>query len=119
MLINNEDLENNDIDIMLKAFVKVNNKRDYVNNVGLNITLNVQGIIISGELCNIHDYMEKIFDNKDAFIFQEEENPKYIHLKNAQIFVPGNLPLPSKEGIYWRGKLSDVNGFSIGKLVAQ
>jgi hypothetical protein len=115
----NEELnnDNKNVDIILKSFVMIYNKDKKQESI--KITLNVQGIIISGEICSVQEYLMEMFDDEEVFISEEVEEPKHIHLKNAQIFVPGNPPLPSKDGVYWRGKLADVNGFYIGKLIAQ
>ncbi len=43
--------------------------------------------------------------------------PTYIHLMNAKVFTPGQVPIPGgKEGLLWRGRLSSVDGFTWGKL---
>lgn len=42
----------------------------------------------------------------------------YIHLRNARYFAPGQPPVPTNQGVLWRGKLSAVDGFSIGNLSA-
>jgi hypothetical protein len=39
--------------------------------------------------------------------------PVFIHLKSARIFVPGQ-PLFPNHGVWWRGKLSAVDGFFVG-----
>ena len=40
--------------------------------------------------------------------------PSYIHLKNARFFDPSGKPTASTQGTWWRGKLSAVDGFSLG-----
>lgn len=42
----------------------------------------------------------------------------FIHLKDAKIFAPGQPPLPTNTGVLWRGRLCEVDGFSIGQLRA-
>jgi hypothetical protein len=44
------------------------------------------------------------------------EPPSYIHLKNARYVAPGGKVAPSEEGVLWRGRLSEVQGFNIGSL---
>jgi len=39
-----------------------------------------------------------------------------IHLKDAQYFYPSAEPLPSERTVFWRGRLSEVDGFSLGRL---
>jgi len=49
----------------------------------------------------------------------EEEDSRiplsYIHLKDAQVYAPGQRPLPG-EGMLWRGKISAVSGFNLGRF---
>lgn len=41
----------------------------------------------------------------------------FIHLMDAKIFHPGQIPIPSgKDGVLWRGRLSSINGFHWGAL---
>lgn len=42
--------------------------------------------------------------------------PMHIHLKDARFFHPGAEPLPSNSGVWWRGRLSAIDGFSFGDL---
>ncbi|MEU6282093.1 hypothetical protein [Streptomyces sp. NPDC047028] len=41
----------------------------------------------------------------------------FIHLRDARIFQPGQTGLPGN-GMYWRGRLSEITGWSFGKLGA-
>jgi hypothetical protein len=45
----------------------------------------------------------------------EGQPPSYIHLKDARIFAPGQNPIPSS-GLLWRGRISCVEGFSMGSF---
>jgi len=40
----------------------------------------------------------------------------YIHLRDARYFAPGQSPVPTNTGVLWRGKLTEVDGFSIGTM---
>jgi hypothetical protein len=42
--------------------------------------------------------------------------PTYIHLVNARIFDASGGHLPSNRGVPWRGRLSQVDGWSMGSL---
>jgi hypothetical protein len=42
--------------------------------------------------------------------------PSYIHLKNARMFPAGGKASQSTRGMFWRGKLSAVDGFTLGTL---
>jgi len=41
--------------------------------------------------------------------------PSYIHLKNAHYVTGGNI-IPANGSVLWRGKISSVDGFHIGRL---
>jgi len=46
-----------------------------------------------------------------------KRQPSFIHLKNTKFFHPGKPPIPDGEGFLWRGRISEIGGFSLGKLV--
>lgn len=118
--------------------------------VGIGITLNVGGTIISGTLVSGADYF-KGFADQMASAFQDKEvsesirksyseyadlypkrkldengddvggeretpTPSYIHLQNAKFFANGQATIPGEDGLWWRGRLSAVDGFSLGGL---
>ena len=68
-----------------------------------------------------------IADNMEKFEFLypalEEGNeskplfPAYIHLREARVYNSGrDKPLPGNRGVFWRGKLTSVDGFNFGIL---
>lgn len=97
----------------------------------LGITLNIKGIIVSGILISYKEYyveLENMCKDRLDFILKElkqfiekkdkEENyslPQLIHLKNAKYFLDSSKSLPEKMFL-WRGKLSEVDGFSFGNI---
>jgi len=42
--------------------------------------------------------------------------PMFIHLKNARYFNTGGNPIPGNRGVWWRGRISEVSGFTLGTL---
>lgn len=42
--------------------------------------------------------------------------PAFIHLRAAQIISPDGARLPAGNGYLWRGRVTAVSGFAIGKL---
>ena len=43
--------------------------------------------------------------------------PGFLHLMHAQVFTPGQAPIPATEdGMLWRGRLSSIDGFTWGLL---
>lgn len=49
---------------------------------------------------------------------QQINEATFIHLKGAKLFAPAGV-MPAEGGVLWRGKLSQVSGFNIGKLTAE
>ncbi|SFR33244.1 hypothetical protein SAMN04488005_0460 [Yoonia tamlensis] len=116
---------------------------DFVNKgLDIGVTLNVGGVVVSGMLINGKKYFEALAENMDiqegeiskllgghwkgyAAVYEKPDdapedwvpNPiGYIHLANAKIHAPGQSPIPSNDGVLWRGKLSSVDGFFIGNI---
>lgn len=42
--------------------------------------------------------------------------PGFIHLRNARLYQTSALPIPSSGGVLWRGRLSAIDGFHLGRL---
>jgi hypothetical protein len=128
-----------DIDWFLRFLVQTVNGTETFYT----ITLNVGGLLVSGELIGGHKYFEGIsdelkkagLDNEGAGLIkslgdhyikereQEQESdskifkpPVYIHLRNARIFHPGGTLIPTNRSIWWRGRLNAIDGFSLGIL---
>jgi hypothetical protein len=61
--------------------------------------------------------LERIQDIPDRYrnILVEEETPSFIHLKEARLFSAGQTLQPGN-GILWRGRLSEVNGWCLGSM---
>ena len=106
------------------------------NGFSFGITLNVKGTIISGDLITSNQYFKEISKEtadvengkllgevlsqinrivEEATTEQQERSSKFIHLKNARFFSASNS-IPSNKGIYWRGRLSEIDGFTLGLL---
>jgi hypothetical protein len=110
-------------------------------HLGTGITLNVGGILISGQLVSAQKYMEQTLGGladartqigvsaesaaklKDGLPEQAAEGgtldqgPAFIHLKDARFHALGKNGWP-QDGCWWRGKLSAVDGFVLGKITA-
>lgn len=111
------------------------------------ITLHVRGSVISGKLIGGKTYFEEqsrliasgtsnhleIRDllvqmvDQSKLIYERPEDahdawtapsPGFVHLRDARIFSAHGEPMPSNQGMLWRGKLSSVDGFWFGSLNA-
>jgi hypothetical protein len=134
------------VDWFLQKLVAVMNEspESYVG-----ITLNVGGILVSGELISGKRYFEafakeyadgsravgldsavadqletsladlgRIYDEPDEW-GETAAWPHFIHLRNAQFFWPGQLPVPMNRPVWWRGRIEAVDGFVLGSLSAE
>lgn len=119
-------------DWFLAKLVNTVNKN---TDIGISITLNVRGQIVTGFLIGGATYFEEfstqfadaygteevresIAEYKDLYTNSDEDSPppQYIHLRDAQTLEGKNL-LPQGGGTLWRGRLSEVSGFSLGQLL--
>ena len=130
------------IDWFLQQLVELANSR----TTTFGITLNVGGILISGTLIGGKRYfegfardfaksLERSFGGATDEIRRHFEqygdiyelppndsnasNPTFIHIENAKYFSPAGNPLPAQGGMFWRGKLSAVDGFILGALTSE
>jgi hypothetical protein len=129
------------VDLMLETFVCLAEEQD----LSLGVTLTIHGLLISGNIISFQKYLEGIAqgfesatgNQKIGQILAEsyrnasqeylkirkdeglEELPPrlYIHLSNAK-FIFGNTIVPTETGVYWRGRLEEVDGFSFGAMSA-
>ncbi|MCA1065568.1 gas vesicle accessory protein GvpU [Rossellomorea sp. AcN35-11] len=117
-------------DSILEFFVQASNRHHF----SLDITLNVKGAVITGTLVSAKEYFDSLSetfeDGSEVAQRLSEELTKasesveenlsseahFIHLKNTKVYCGDSKPTPSKGKIMWRGKLSDVDGFFLGKI---
>ncbi|MGN5883447.1 gas vesicle accessory protein GvpU [Staphylococcus simulans] len=116
-------------DDVLESFVQAANQDDF----SLDITLMINGAIVTGTLISASEYFEtqsKYFKggNKRSKEFSEDlagaseaaessdGEANYIHLKDVSIFLGDSKPTPSSGKITWRGNLSAVDSFFLGKI---
>ncbi|MCM3619535.1 gas vesicle protein GvpU [Sutcliffiella horikoshii] len=117
-------------DSILEFFVQAANQHDF----SLDITLNVNGAVVSGTLIPVKDYfdaMSETFEDGNDIAQKISEQlagagenvdtskgaeANFIHLKNTKVFCGDSKPTPSEGKILWRGKLSEVDGFFLGRI---
>ncbi|WP_332698375.1 gas vesicle accessory protein GvpU [Halalkalibacter lacteus] len=117
-------------DNILEFFVQAANKRDF----SLDITLNVNGAIITGTMVSAKEYFDTLSETfedgsetaqkvseqlvaaGEAFETNDDMEAHYIHLKNTKVYCGDSKPTPSRGKILWRGKLREIDGFFLGKI---
>jgi hypothetical protein len=97
------------------------------------ITLIVGGLLVSGYIISKEKFIEinpltarikEIADKQERENAEPEEaeepeddgKRRYIHLRDARYFSPGQPPIPTTGSVSCRIKLSDVAGFNFGYL---
>ncbi len=112
-------------DLLLAALVAGVNKA----GDGLGVTLAIGGMLVSGQLISAAAFMDGIHvpaEVKDVIARGASDEdaplPAYIHLKDARFYQAGGSapPIPGNAvpTVYFRAKLSSVDGFTPGALAA-
>jgi len=114
-------------DVMLLSLIAMAKSEEPVEH---DVTLIVSGFLVSGFIVSYENYVKhhSTLATVDAIITELREtsvpegdeplddSPNYIHLRDAQYFVPGNEPIPGNTGVFVRIPLESVHGFTFGKL---
>ncbi|WP_172370395.1 gas vesicle accessory protein GvpU [Sporosarcina jiandibaonis] len=118
-------------DNILEFLVQAANKHDF----NLDITLNVKGAVITGTLVSAKEYFSTLSStleggNDIAQMLSEEldqaeeiaqknddTEANFLHMKDAKVYCGDSKPTPSKGQILWRGKLSEIDGFFLGRIL--
>jgi len=117
------------IDKYLQSFVQIAESQQ-----GFGVTLTVNGIVVTGEVVRLDDYLQGITDSavsswneertegeplggvKEVFGIagtdEGDDLPTYVHLKDATLLLGGGR-VP---GGWWRGRLDSVDGFYTARL---
>lgn len=125
-----------ELDHFLQSLVSLAN-----TGIEMDITLTVGGFLVSGVLVS----GKRFFDEKlagstiggnvdeslaDTFrnyfrsfgkIYDEAQTedlplPSFIHLRDARFFHNSGTPIPSNGGVWWRGRISQIQGFHLARL---
>lgn len=117
-------------DNILEFFVQAANKHDF----SLDITLNLKGAVVTGTMMSAREYFDELSETfedgsevaqklseqlaKAGESVEANENAEahFIHLKNTKVYCGDSKATPSKGKILWRGKLSEIDGFFLGKI---
>ena len=132
------------IDFLLRALVDLANKTGMEIGMTLSVGgVLVSGNLASGKTyfkeiaaetlqatgdakdSGINQSLSDYFANWGKLIYEQPENedqsndeamsqPNYIHLRNAKFVHNSGKSMPSNRGIWWRGRLSAIDGFSLG-----
>ncbi len=106
------------------------------------VTLQVSGLLVSGYLVSGKAYFEAVGKQIVKGVAQnaavadqmrqmfatfasaypnepgqaERPVPQFIHLQNARFYSTDGTPVPGNEGVWWRGRISEISGIVIGIL---
>ncbi|QUW20506.1 gas vesicle protein GvpU [Sporosarcina sp. Marseille-Q4063] len=118
-------------DNILEFLVQAANKHDF----NLDITLNVKGAVITGTLVSAKEYFstlsatledgndiaqklsEQLDQAGETAQNNDETEANFLHMKDTKVYCGDSKPTPSKGEILWRGKLSEIDGFFLGRIL--
>ncbi|WP_233129897.1 gas vesicle accessory protein GvpU [Domibacillus epiphyticus] len=118
-------------DSILEFFVQAANHHDF----SLDISLNVKGAVISGTMVSAKEYFntlsetfedgnetakmlsEQFVKTGEAVQANDDSEAYFLHMKDTKVYCGDSKPTPSKGKILWRGKLSEIDGFFLGKII--
>lgn len=134
------------VDWYLSNWVRLANNIDDDGSV-IPLTLIIGGAVVTGDLVAMDAYLRGVAEEgaktlglKDSNAIarfkkfasagavdeeprgkssEDEPPPNYVHLRNAQIFLGGNTVIPTRGGVYWRGRLAAVDGFVLGRATKE
>ena len=125
-------------DWFIQSLVNVAN----VAPLSFGVTLQVSGLLVSGYLVSGKTYFEAVGAQIIGGVAQNAELaeqmrkmfatfesaypteagpterpvPQFVHLQNARFYGTDGAPMPSNEGVWWRGRISEISGIVIGIL---
>jgi len=119
------------LEVLIGLLNSIENQTD--GRVTQGVTLCVKGLLISGTVVSRKDFLQEhpvleqldeTFEKLTSEGVMQKPNSSdplyFIHLKDAHIFGAANTQIPSTStGMYWRGRLSSVDGFFMGKIQTQ
>lgn len=128
-------------DWFLQSLIDLVNGRE----IEIGLTLHAGGFLVSGLLVSGHQYFTG-FGAEFARTFNDAEltediqrayarwggiytvpkapgetftKANFIHLKNARFFNTAGEPIPANMSVWWRGRVSEIDGFFLGMLSEQ
>jgi hypothetical protein len=125
-------------DWFIQSLVNITN----VSALSFGVTLQVSGFLVSGNLVGGKAYFAAVGQqvvrgySQNAELAEQMRNifatfesaypngqtqgepplPQFVHLQNARIYSTDGTPVPGNEGIWWRGRISEVSAIVIGIL---
>lgn len=125
-------------DWFIQSLVNIAN----VAPLSFGVTLQVSGLLVSGYLVSgkayfeavgaqiirgvaqnaaLADQMRQMFATFEAAYpgdpaQKERPVPQFVHLQNARFYSTDGAPVPANEGVWWRGRISEISGIVIGIL---
>lgn len=108
------------------------------HNGEIGVTVSAGGLLISGFVASGEQYFEEfaadVANSTDGSDEDREALRKafaqpaeryrggepiqiaYVHIRDARFYTPGNNGLPTNRGVWWRGRLSQIDGWNLGVL---
>lgn len=126
-------------DWLIQWFARFVTSSDGSVKFELPLTLTVGGNLVSGTLISEADYFEQLASDFSGALpesvretakemikslqppavvdGEDKVHRQFVHMKNAQVFTNASGPITT-QGALWRGKVSSVEGFSLGSITS-
>ena len=73
--------------------------------------------LMSGPVADaIRNMFEDAYPESSEPANETDPRPRFVHLRQARYFHASGVPIPTNEPVLWRGRISQVAGFTIGQL---
>jgi hypothetical protein len=73
-----------------------------------------QNAALAGQMRKMFATFESAYPSDPAQA--ERPVPQFVHLQNARFYSTDGTPVPANEGVWWRGRISEISGIVIGIL---
>ncbi len=131
---NVQSVEETGGDMLLRLFAKMAQE----TKIEMGITLTVRGLVVSGLLVGRDRWLDHFTELisqagevasgigtglQEAYRQSDLQRSSgddveygYLHLLNAKYFLGGQETVPGSGSVIWRGRISEVSGWSIGSV---
>jgi hypothetical protein len=73
---------------------------------------------VAGHIASIFDGLVQQQDTaEESNPILKDSPPSFIHLRDARVLL-GSESVPRQQGMWWRSRLSEIDGFTVGTLTA-
>jgi hypothetical protein len=134
-----KDEPDREYDLVLDVLLAIKNDPDSEDDSPpISIILQMGGWLVTGYIISQKEYLEgfmfgelnkglnraiEVLKEKGEWSEEKDKNverlPRFIHLKGAKFYQPGQPAIPGNEGVLWRGRIDAIDGYVYGALATE